>query len=108
MVREVKTTLKDQPLQWQCSDKRILFLAWNTEHIPSPSHTAAVQSNEHDLIDLVSHIKVAHEYSFKGLDKLLTPFNEVKARDYAKQLNPITKGTKQLKTFVIAYLWLVR
>lgn len=96
---KVKTTLKDHPLQWQCSDKRILFLAWNTEHIPSPSHTTAVQSNEHDLIDLVSHIKVAHEYSFKGLDKLLTPFNEVKAKlcQAVKPYNKEHQAAKDLR-----------
>ena len=72
---KVKTSLKDQPLQWLCKDKRVLFLAWNNEHLVRK--TPAKISSKAELIALVSHIKVAHEYSFKGLDKLLAPFNEI-------------------------------
>ncbi|WP_338363302.1 hypothetical protein [uncultured Pseudoalteromonas sp.] len=72
---KVKTRLNDQPLQWLCTDKRVLFLAWNNEHLVA-NKTKPINSKA-ELIALVSHIKVAHEYSFKGLDKLLAPFSEI-------------------------------
>ena len=72
---KVKTSLKDQPMQWLCTDKRVLFLAWNNEHLVRKA--PAQISSKAELIALVSHIKVAHEYSFKGLDKLLAPFSEI-------------------------------
>jgi hypothetical protein len=93
----VKATLKDNPKQWKCADKKLLYSVWNSEHITINEQGCLNKSNQ--LIELISQIKVNHEYSFKGLNKIMAHHPEIVTRvcEAVKPYNKEHQAAKDLR-----------
>ncbi len=93
----VKATLKDNPKQWKCADKKLLYSVWNSEHITINEQGCLSKSNQ--LIELISQIKVNHEYSFKGLNKIMAHHPEIVTRvcEAVKPYNKEHQAAKDLR-----------
>ena len=93
----VKATLNDNPKQWHCADKTINFKVFNSEHVKSKS---AVDVDEaQSLLELISNIKLQHEYSYKGLSQLMAVHPQVVANlcEAVKPYNKEHQAAKDLK-----------
>lgn len=64
----VKGNLPEAIKQQPCTDKRLLFAVWFSEHIKNPVLTVTNNSN---YLSLISQIKSQNEYSYKGLEKII-------------------------------------
>lgn len=71
----VKALLNSNAIQWQSNDSRIQISVWDSEHITS---TANILNNGSlALIELISRLKLQHEYSYKALSQIMAPYPNV-------------------------------
>ena len=64
----VKACLPQSIKQQPCTDKRLLFSLWFSEHIKNP---APFITKNNDYLSLISQIKSQNEYSYKSLEKII-------------------------------------
>ncbi|GAA59004.1 hypothetical protein P20652_0863 [Pseudoalteromonas sp. BSi20652] len=93
----VKASLNDNPKQWQCADKTISFKVFNSEHISS-KHIPVVNEVQ-NLLDLISRIKLQHEYSYKGLSQVMQAHPQIVSNlcEAVKPYNKEHQAAKDLK-----------
>ncbi|KAA1153616.1 hypothetical protein EU510_07400 [Pseudoalteromonas sp. FUC4] len=93
----VKAALNDNPKQWHCTDKTISFKVFNSEHVKSKSEVEVDKAQS--LLQLISNIKLQHEYSYKGLSQLMAPHPLVIANlcEAVKPYNKEHQAAKDLK-----------
>ena len=93
----VKATLNDNPKQWHCTDKTISFKVFNSEHVKPQSELEVDKAQS--LLELISNIKLQHEYSYKGLSLLMAPHPLVIANlcEAVKPYNKEHQPAKDLK-----------
>ncbi|EGI73079.1 hypothetical protein PH505_ay00390 [Pseudoalteromonas distincta] len=93
----VKATLNDNPKQWHCTDKTISFKVFNSEHVKPQSELEVDKAQS--LLELISNIKLQHEYSYKGLSLLMVPHPLVIANlcEAVKPYNKEHQPAKDLK-----------
>ncbi|WP_369619922.1 hypothetical protein [Pseudoalteromonas distincta] len=65
----VKVSLNDNSKQWRCNDENLHLDVWSSEHIAVKKVIS--QSESVKLLDLISQIKLKHEYSYKGLSNIM-------------------------------------
>ncbi|KAA1157332.1 hypothetical protein EU508_16490 [Pseudoalteromonas fuliginea] len=71
----VKALLNSNAIQWQSNDSRIQISVWDSEHMTS---TANILNNGSlALIELISRLKLQHEYSYKALSQIMAPYPNV-------------------------------
>lgn len=93
----IKASLKDNPKQWKCADKKLIYSVWNSEHITINEPSSLDKPRQ--LIELISQIKVNQEYSFKGLNKIMGHHPEIIARvcEAVKPYNKEHQAAKDLR-----------
>jgi hypothetical protein len=93
----VKATLNDNAKQWYCDDSRLHLSVWNSEYVNLP--TPSLVNDTYVLLNLISQIKLQHEYSFKGLSQLMVDHPQVVANlcDAVKPYNKEHQPAKDLK-----------
>lgn len=93
----VRAKLNDNSIQRVCSDKRLVFSVWDSEHIEKKEPKNATPSDL--LISLISNIKVQQEYSYKGLNQILAahPYIVLRLCDAVKPYNKEHQSAKDLK-----------
>ncbi|MBH0039242.1 hypothetical protein [Pseudoalteromonas sp. SWN166] len=90
----VKAALNDNPKQWHCTDKTISFKVFNSEHVKSKSEVEVDKAQS--LLQLISNIKLQHEYSYKGLSQLMAAHPQVIA-NLCKAVRPYNKEHQAAK-----------
>jgi hypothetical protein len=71
----VKASLNDNPKQWYCTNQKLHLMVWNSEHIKTTNDVSANESLQ--LLDLISRIKLQHEYSYKGLSQIMAEHPQI-------------------------------
>ena len=71
----VKASLNDNAKQWLCTDSKLHLSVWNSEHITRRTNKLTTESLT--LLDLISRIKLQHEYSYKGLSQIILPHPQI-------------------------------
>lgn len=92
----IKASLKDNAKAWHCHDDRLTLKVWDSQHLHALHEGNYTQSS---LYELVKQIKAQHEYSYKALNTLLTPYpNIIKSVCHAvKHYNKEQLSAKDLK-----------
>ncbi|WP_304634022.1 hypothetical protein [Pseudoalteromonas sp.] len=60
-----------------CNDSRLLYTVWFSENINFVLPPPANQRRQQQYLTLISELKIAKEYSYRALDKLLSPYPEL-------------------------------
>lgn len=94
---KVKASFSDNAKQWSCVNKSISFTVFNSEHIKTKS--PSFENKAQELLNLISHIKLQHEYSYKGLSQLMAAHPLVVANlcEAVKPYNKEYQAAKDLK-----------
>ncbi|MBQ4833413.1 hypothetical protein J8L70_09205 [Pseudoalteromonas sp. MMG010] len=69
----LKARLNNNAKQRECNDPRLHFNMWNSQYIPRPIDNKKAAHTE-KLVELLTKLKVNHEYTFKSLDVMLKPY----------------------------------
>jgi len=94
---KVKASLSDNAKQWRCVSKSISFNVFNSEHVKTNNPT--FENKAQVLLNLISQIKLQHEYSYKGLSQLMAAHPLVVANlcEAVKPYNKEYQAAKDLK-----------
>ena len=63
--------------QRHCKDSRLLYTIWFSENINFAEPQPINRQRRQHYLELISTLKVSHEYSYRGLNKLLSPYPEL-------------------------------